>query len=672
MSKQTANDGCDSPSEILKGIKAHYRSGNDDLALDFFSPCLQSARHYRRAAGYFSSLALVTWAESLPRLVEENSLKIDLIASPQMSASDIAVFKETTSEERRVEYRTMLVQRILEEVIALSQNPGNEGTRARILAWLVANERLEIRFAFARHMETPGLFHEKIGIFDFDDGLSVAFTGSANETFGGHRLNYESIDVYRSWIESDRERVHTKLKQFEEAWENRAAGLDVESPSPETVARLCANAPNEPPGNVHNHLDKSESELRRWSHQDEAVVAFLKERCGVLEMATGTGKTRTTLKILDQLLNRHDLWGAVVATDGTDLLEQWGKELENWAVASGRNWLVFRHYERYKELGEFALNGKSSVLVVSRAQLPYALRRISPIASRRMLIVQDEVHGLGVPSLTKLSPDEHRRFGWRLGLSATPERSYDSDGNKYIQDTIGPTVFEFPLESAIARGVLCEFDYVPLPYELTEGDKRRLSVVYARRAARAREGKPMSNEEFWTELSKVYKTAEMKPTIFASYLKDHPRVIRNCIVFVETKEYGNQLLTDMHEHTTRYRTYYAEDDRAHLEEFARNEIDCVVTCHRISQGIDIRNVRTVVLFSSAKSRLETIQRIGRCLRVDPLNPNKRALVIDFVRTDGIHSTSGSTNRDNEQYANADVERHAWLAELSKVRREDEA
>ena len=59
-----------------------------------------------------------------------------------------------------------------------------------------------------------------------------------------------------------------------------------------------------------------------------------------------------------------------------------------------------------------------------------------------------------------------------------------------------------------------------------------------------------------------------------------------------------------------YRTYYAEDDRDHLEQFARGEIDCLITCHRISQGIDLRSLRTVVLFASARSKLETIQRIG--------------------------------------------------------------
>ena len=141
----------------------------------------------------------------------------------------------------------------------------------------------------------------------------------------------------------------------------------------------------------------------------------------------------------------------------------------------------------------------------------------------------------------------------------------------------------------------------------------------------------MRDEELWTEISKVYKTAEMKPSVFANHLRDHPEWLNRAILFVETREYGARILTIIDRYTHRYRTYYADDDRAHLVSFANGEIDSLITCHRISQGIDIRSLSTVVLFASARAKLETIQRIGRVLRTDPDDPSKRALVIDFVR-----------------------------------------
>ncbi|MGK7959983.1 MAG: helicase-related protein [Crocosphaera sp.] len=86
----------------------------------------------------------------------------------------------------------------------------------------------------------------------------------------------------------------------------------------------------------------------------------------------------------------------------------------------------------------------------------------------------------------------------------------------------------------------------------------------------------------------------------------------------------------MHKHTADYRTYYSEEDPSYLKAFAKGEIDCLIACHKISQGIDIKSLKNVILFSSARAKLETIQRIGRCLRTDPESPNKKATIVDFV------------------------------------------
>jgi len=90
-----------------------------------------------------------------------------------------------------------------------------------------------------------------------------------------------------------------------------------------------------------------------------------------------------------------------------------------------------------------------------------------------------------------------------------------------------------------------------------------------------------------------------------------------------------------------------------LKRFANGDLECLVTCHKVSEGIDIKSLENVVLFSSAKARLETIQRIGRCLRIDPDNPNKTATVVDFIRSD-----------ERKSY---DEERAEWLTNLSKIK-----
>jgi Type III restriction enzyme, res subunit len=109
----------------------------------------------------------------------------------------------------------------------------------------------------------------------------------------------------------------------------------------------------EPPG---------EANRRRWRHQEEALEVFLAQRAGILEMATGTGKTRTSLKILSELIRRKDISGAIIATDGTDLLSQWAEEIDQWLVSSGLKFVTYRHFGPHHELGNFALDPVNSTV----------------------------------------------------------------------------------------------------------------------------------------------------------------------------------------------------------------------------------------------------------------------------------------------------------------------
>ena len=161
--------------------KSHYRSGRDSLADDFFAPCIREAKLYRRAAGYFSSTALLAWIDGLPRAAL-NILSIRLISSPLVSEADRLTLISLDDEEARAAYRAVVVDRMLEEIAELARSPSDVAIRARVFAWLVANERLQLKFAFPEHLDEPGIFHEKFGIFDLESGGRVAFTGSANET----------------------------------------------------------------------------------------------------------------------------------------------------------------------------------------------------------------------------------------------------------------------------------------------------------------------------------------------------------------------------------------------------------------------------------------------------------------------------------------------------------
>lgn len=614
-----------------------YRSGYDNIVEDFFRPSLREAKLYWRAVGYFSSSAFEAFGAPLGDFIK-NGGQIRLVTSVELSDSDL---KAIENGAVRQEICAQRLERIIETEFA-----DGIGDGVARLARLLELGRLEIQIAIPK--TGRGIYHEKIGLFINGDDY-VAFTGSSNESRMAFENNRECVDVYPSWnsaVRAARKRAH-----FEALWDRTDKGVEVYS-FPEAAQRNLLRIV----GEWEAGQRQKQQQTSKWRHQDEALEKFLAAERGVLNMATGTGKTRTALKILLALLERDEIESVIVCTDGNDLLDQWYGELLSVRKAAGRDLRVFRHYRDVKESQGFSLDPKDAILLVAREPVALALKQLTKAQARRTLLIHDEVHGLGSPGNRARLGGLSENVRFRLGLSATPEREYDLEGNSFIEDHIGPVLMTFGLREAIERGILAPFNYYPLPFELTDADRERIAAVYRRRAAREAAGNPMSETEVWIEIARVYKTSEAKLPVFAEFIQNHPDLLKRCIIFTETMEYGNAVLDIVHKYRPDFHTYFSGEQADTLRKFARGDLECLITCHRLSEGIDIRSLNTVILFSSERARLETIQRIGRCLRTNPDDPDKFANIVDFIR-----------EGDKDNGPNTDEERRDWLTELSKVR-----
>jgi superfamily II DNA or RNA helicase len=653
------------PQEKLRLLRSHYRSGKHNLAREFFGPCMSSFSRYRRAAGFFSSSVLRTWAECLPRVAADQDVRIQLLVSPEISEADKQAFGRAVDDAEKQHILDSSVEHFVKDVFDFQNTrtrSEQETLRGKLLAWLIVHGRLELRFAVNIHRNQEfGIFHTKIGVFDYPWSDCVAFTGSANESNTAHAINSESVDVYRSWVQSERERIETKIEEFDEAWNANSPNLKVIPLSAKALEYVTTAAPEELP-NIEPRAPEPEEPAdplaTLWPHQKEAVEAFMAAGHGILEMATGTGKTRTALAIAGLLKSEGNIESLIVTMEGVDLLKQWHADLCSWGAEHGFK-RVLRHFESNHENQDYLLMPSGSILLCSRSALRPVLRDLQRSQRVPTLIVHDEVHGLGSPESRSNLQGQPQLFPYRLGLSATPERFYDADGTNFITTEIGPIVFKFGLEEAIRAGILCPFDYLWIPYRLTNEDKQDLRNVRAREAAARAQGNPWIPEKLMIEISRVYKKAREKLPNFARWLKKRAKdFLKSSIIFVEDIQYADNLYSTVHEQTHRYSCYYATDSPEILERFAQGELDCLITCHKISQGIDIRTLEKIVLFSSSKSPLETIQRLGRCLRTDPDRPQKIATVVDFVLVDD----NGNPDPDGIDY-----DRFSWFQVLSQVR-----
>ncbi|MGH7866499.1 MAG: phospholipase D-like domain-containing protein, partial [Candidatus Dormibacteraceae bacterium] len=202
------------------GIRDHYRSDTDDLVSDFFEPCLSVASRYDRAVGYFTSTSLALAASCLGRFVERDGY-IRIIASPHLNEEDIEQI------ELGYEYRKVIERAVLRELDSIAEASDALLGRLGLLGELIGKSALDIKIAVVRRGNHLALYHEKIGIFSDNEGNQVAFSGSSNETANAFVDNFESIEVFRGWEPSDKDRVSRLASNFGKLWSGDTPNMEL-------------------------------------------------------------------------------------------------------------------------------------------------------------------------------------------------------------------------------------------------------------------------------------------------------------------------------------------------------------------------------------------------------------------------------------------------------------
>ena len=651
---------------ILDNLKTCYEAPDDSLGDDFLKPCIKECLLYRRETAWFRSSAIRVWGDALINIVDKDNTKIEIIAYPQIDKSTKRSLDETLSSEEKNQILRKHREKILLKVLNIDSNRNvhNQEIGANIghtLSYLIADNKLEIRFATCINYEDyqiveddsdeGRLAHVKRGYFKFPNGTVISFSGSANESHAGLMSQGEAFDVFDSRIENQAWKVDEHAKKIDDTWEGNRNGYRIEKVSKKT--------PSFKNHNKENDIDNLSIPKDFWEHKKEAINTFLEKKKGVLEMATGTGKTSTALEITRQLLLHKKIDKVVICPNvGKTLCYQWEKEIDQWKKKYEiKRMPTIKHFDTHKELQKF-IDRISGILIINRKpkKLKAALENID---KNRTLIIQDEVHGFGSDGMFTIK-GLHQRFKYTLGLSATPSRKFEEENTKFIFSELGPIIYKFELSQAIEAGILCPFNYYPLKVEFTsEERKKRKNITALWQASKKGEAPPMTEFDYRNRMASIKKSAENKTYVFSDFINNHPKMLKNSIIFCDTKDQAKSLGEYIHEHTTRFSYYF--DEGVDMDNLLRlgSTLDSVLSCHILSEGIDIPCLENIFILASPSDRRETIQRIGRCLRTDKNNVNKIANVIDFICYNDI---------ENNEVISSDKERMNWLSSDSKVRK----
>ena len=468
------------------GLAHDYRSDRSNIVEEFYVRCLSESVEYWRAVGYFTSHGLALAAKGLAAFIS-NGGRMKLVASPLLEPKDIEAFiRGYESRERILETS---VGRHLDDR-PIEALPDILRQRLECISWLIGEGRLDIKLAVPSS-ELMGyrqaLYHEKVGVFFDQEENAVAFVGSSNETVGGLLTNFEALEVYASW-DDPHGRVSRKVDSFQKLWRNHTPRLTVLD-FPEAAKRqLLRLRPAQPPSEDPETRGKavfeiklqdssislpdlpSDIELRPYQ-MDACEAWFHHGGQGMLAMATGSGKTITSLATTIKLLKERERLFVVVACPFQHLVDQWAEDAERFGFKPLRAYESRHTWESTvnSRILDYNLGNRSHVMVISTHTtlagdvMQASLARLSGPS----FLIADEAHHLGAEVGRRSLPTQ---FQYRMGLSATPDRWFDDEGTEALHHYFGDTVFEFTLAEAIAQGFLSEYYYYPHLVELTDDE----------------------------------------------------------------------------------------------------------------------------------------------------------------------------------------------------------
>lgn len=648
----------------LTDIRPLYFLPKDPLPDEVLIPAFRAADKVDCMVGFFSSEALASLAPGLASYITDTPHSFRLIISPFLRPED------QTAIEEGIRSLEEVASNALEDLI-VTEDTLQQHT-LQCLSYLLRVGHIEIKIALMK----DALFHPKVWMFE--DGEDVlAAHGSSNMTQAGITKNFEQITVSKSWEDPNQRYIIEKLQyQFMRLWDNNEDECNVitlpkaikdgilrsyPTDKPPTEADFDAiyrratgmsGQPQEPFEPAP--LPKATFEIPDWlayddgpfEHQGRAVRSWCDAGYrGVLEMATGSGKTITSMICAYRLGEIHKPLLIVVAAPYVPLIEQWCEEIATFGLVPVNLTTVGGAKRRSRALQQVKRRLRTGlseveVVVVSHDTLcsETFLKDVASFDCDRLLIA-DEAHNLGRESFVNDPPDF---FEHRLALSATPVRQYDAEGTGALFAFFGSVVFKFRLEEAIGL-CLVEYDYFVHPVTLTTDEMDQwyeITHKIKQNAWRQDKGKP---DEYLAKLFRdrrvLLETAEGKIVLLSSLLeKEDKRSLKHTLVYTTDKapaqlETVNRILRDkgflFHQLTSEETSNRALIKRV-IRSFQDGEIQVLTAKRVLDEGVNIPQICKAFILASTTVERQWIQRRGRLLRTCNEIGKTHSIVHDFL------------------------------------------
>ena len=318
--------------EVLSGPE-------DNIADKLYTPGFKNCKTYRRQTAFFQPSVFKCWSGSLMDIVK-NEVKLEILMG--VSDSNSKILKAINNLETKKEKNRLLLKEansIFEKSLGMAASSDDSRDRIRLVRYLYAKELLEIKLCIScdENQENLSLAHNKIGYFLKEDGAYKSFIGSMNESDSAVMRNGEDLAVFDSLIEEENAK---QLKdKLDKKWEETDKYSLVFTPTDEFIGRIKE---------ISDIKDRKEAlevtrkileeigviggeEKDNLRHYQTRAIESWKQNnfLGILEHATGSGKTFTALNAIAQIFDNFNPT-VIIGVPYRLLAFQWFNECEKF------------------------------------------------------------------------------------------------------------------------------------------------------------------------------------------------------------------------------------------------------------------------------------------------------------------------------------------------------
>lgn len=647
----------------------------------FFNDGLTNSTEFDLQLGYFSSAAISVLANGFATFIS-NRGRMRLVINQIVSEADKEAIKKGVCGHYINCFDLTDFDMLRNTFDAYQQF-------FECLAFLIHVKRIDIRIIRPRNR--MGISHTKSG--QFRDGDSVtSFTGSANFTISGLFNNLEEIKIDRSDSidKMVRNRIQGQRAQFDAIMNgqkqnieylspdrlitavNASFGgkdvdelLDVERKLRHLKAQRTYNVERKENGMAHEDMPCSQPHFPYTSgpreYQQQAFQKWKDNgQKGLFAMATGTGKTITSLNCLLEIYKRKGYYRAIILVPTLTLVEQWEKECGKFGFGHivkvcsyNAQWRDDVERLRLKEQFCRADSEVSFIMIATYASFARegVFKALNSFAANRTLLIADEAHNMGAGRI--LDRLQGIRYLRRIGLSATPDRQYDEVANRQTAAFFGCAngyTFEYSMRDAIDHNFLCRYYYYPHVVYLADDEmaeyariSRQLAMYYTYSDDCFPKGDDILRVLLLKRKRIIHK-ARNKEAVFAEILRKRFREkghLKYTLVYVpegnrrdeeadvfdqretlETDEEAQHLIdryTAIVKSVSRTTTVCeftssSKERDSLLRSFAKGDLEVLTSMKCLDEGVDVPRSEMAIFCASTGNPHQFIQRRGRILR----------------------------------------------------------